>query len=511
MKPHMLYPDQDLLVQKNLKDHQEALIKDLGLETLLEVMAQDDLDRWHTARWVLLNSEKDVRVLRYRQAVLKDCLEQPEAFRALYSIARDAVRERRGIYLSFFSELERPSASLSSASDYLDKALDRTRELRLLAEEKGESFHSEGFRQLFAQVSDRVPETAYTEMKAHLAGLSFPRGLTANAGVGPGGPLSGYTLLKPERPAGSPFRHWFHRDRELVIHVDPRDMSGLATLTALKDQSSARAAVAIVRSARTLSRFYEQLLTELDFYMAGLALYEALVDAGAPTAFPAIRPAVDCARSYSGLYDIGLALIRGAEVVGNTLIEDGAALTVVTGANQGGKSTFLRSLGLAQLMLQCGLFVPAEAFEASLCDGIFTHFRRPEDRGMDSGKLEEELKRMNDIVSQLRPASLVLLNESFSATNESEGSEIAEQITLALLAAGVRVVFVTHFYRFSQELFDLERPDILFLRAERQDNGSRTFKIKTGAPQPVSFGMDLYRQIFKEDTSDTTERPMDNA
>lgn len=130
---------------------------------------------------------------------------------------------------------------------------------------------------------------------------------------------------------------------------------------------------------------------------------------------------------------------------------------------------------------------------------------------MDSGKLEEELKRMNDIVSQLRPASLVLLNESFSATNESEGSEIAEQITLALLAAGVRVVFVTHFYRFSQELFDLERPDILFLRAERQDNGSRTFKIKTGAPQPVSFGMDLYRQIFKEDTSDTTERPMDNA
>ena len=117
MKPHMLYPDQDLLVQKNLKAHQEALIKDLGLETLLEVMAQDDLDRWHTARWVLLNSEKDVRVLRYRQAVLKDCLEQPEAFRALYSIARDAVRERRGIYLSFFSELERPSASVSSASD----------------------------------------------------------------------------------------------------------------------------------------------------------------------------------------------------------------------------------------------------------------------------------------------------------------------------------------------------------------------------------------------------------
>lgn len=106
---------------------------------------------------------------------------------------------------------------------------------------------------------------------------------------------------------------------------------------------------------------------------------------------------------------------------------------VVTGANQGGKSTFLRSVGLAQLMLQCGMFVPAEAFAASVAGGIYTHYRREEDTAMQSEKLDEELARMSAIVDLLRPHDLVLLNESFAATNEREGSEIVRQIIDALV------------------------------------------------------------------------------
>ncbi|MER8376745.1 hypothetical protein NKH19_22355 [Mesorhizobium sp. M1338] len=64
-------------------------------------------------------------------------------------------------------------------------------------------------------------------------------------------------------------------------------------------------------------------------------------------------------------------------------------MVVITGANQGGKSTFLRGVGLAQLMMQCGMFVPA-AFCGSVCDGVFTHYKRGEDATMKSGKLDEE-------------------------------------------------------------------------------------------------------------------------
>ena len=87
-------------------------------------------------------------------------------------------------------------------------------------------------------------------------------------------------------------------------------------------------------------------------------------------------------------------------VVGNDVNADDKDLVIITGANQGGKSTFLRSLGLAQLMMQCGMFVPAESFCANVCDGIFTHYKREEDVTMKSGKLDEELSRMSDIVDR---------------------------------------------------------------------------------------------------------------
>ena len=82
---------------------------------------------------------------------------------------------------------------------------------------------------------------------------------------------------------------------------------------------------------------------------------------------------------------------------------------VITGANQGGKSTFLRAIGLALLMMQSGMFVTATHFQASVSTGLFTHYRREEDTTMTSGKLDEELSRMSDIVDHLRPGSTVLL------------------------------------------------------------------------------------------------------
>jgi len=183
-------------------------------------------------------------------------------------------------------------------------------------------------------------------------------------------------------------------------------------------------------------------------------------------------------------------------VVGNDLNADNKGLVIITGANQGGKSVFLRSMGLAQLMMQCGMFAPAESFSASVCDGLFTHYRREEDATMRSGKIDEELSRMSDIVDHMTPNAMVLFNESFAATNEREGSEIARQIVSALVEKGIRVLFVTHLYEFAHSVYG-ERMDIaVFLRAERQSDGGRTFKLREGEPLQTSYGEDLYQSIF---------------
>ena len=115
---------------------------------------------------------------------------------------------------------------------------------------------------------------------------------------------------------------------------------------------------------------------------------------------------------------------------------------------------------------------------------------------MTSGKLDEELARMSDIVDHLVTNSVLLFNESFAATNEREGSEIATQIVCALLEKRIKIFFVTHLYAFAGGLSDSNMEHAAYLRAERRPDGTRTFKLIEAAPLDTSYGEDLYEKIF---------------
>ena len=149
-------------------------------------------------------------------------------------------------------------------------------------------------------------------------------------------------------------------------------------------------------------------------------------------------------------------------------------------------------------MMQCGMFVPAQTFCSNLCDGLFTHYKREEDTTMRSGKFDEELRRMSDMADHLRPNAMVLFNESFAATNEREGSEVAHHIIQALLDKRVKIFFVTHLYAFARRFYDSGLDNAIFLRAERRADGQRTFKLIKGEPLQTSYAKDLYGTIFEK-------------
>jgi DNA mismatch repair ATPase MutS len=108
---------------------------------------------------------------------------------------------------------------------------------------------------------------------------------------------------------------------------------------------------------------------------------------------------------------------------------------------------------------------------------------------------------MSRIVDALRPNCVVLCNESFASTNEREGSEIARQIVRALLEARVKVLYVTHMYDLASS-FHRQGADIaLFLRAEREPDGRRTFRLLEGEPLPTSYGRDVYAEVFGANSS----------
>jgi len=331
----------------------------------------------------------------------------------------------------------------------------------------------------------------------HLQELEFPRGVLLSARLGQGNEGDRYVLRKPEGRSGG----WVHdmlirRNASYGLCINPRDEGATRALGDLRNHGLNLVANALAQSADHIESFLRMLRLELAFYVGCLNLYEALQTLGCPICSPAPLPADERAHAMRGLYDICLALTMQKRIEGNDVDADQKHMVLITGANEGGKSTFLRSIGLAQLMMQCGMYVPAEAFRANVCEGLFTHSRREEDTMMESGKLDEELLRMSRIVDHLTPNAMILFNESFSTTNEREGSEIARQITEALIENRIKVFFVTHLYEFARGLWENARQEVHFLRARRKEGGRRTYKLREGRPLQTSYGKDVYDAVF---------------
>jgi DNA mismatch repair ATPase MutS len=250
------------------------------------------------------------------------------------------------------------------------------------------------------------------------------------------------------------------------------------------------------QSADHVLDFFTALRAELAFYIGCLNLHDQLAAKATPVCLPDPHPLGAFALSARGLCDPALSLRSSGIVRGNDLNADGRRLVVITGANQGGKSTFLRSLGLAQLMMQAGMFVTARSFSGTVANGVFTHYKREEDPTMTRGKFDEELTRMSQIATAASTNCLLFCNESFSTTNEIEGSEIAADVIRGMTDTGNTVVFVTHLYEFARRFYRDHAETTLFLRADRGADGRRPFRIVEGAPLPTSYGEDLYRRSF---------------
>jgi DNA mismatch repair ATPase MutS len=336
-------------------------------------------------------------------------------------------------------------------------------------------------------------------VEQHIKTLKFPHGVLISAQLGNGNEGTNYVLCKTNDGARRWMKRVFSRKSPLYTYtLHPRDDAGARALGELRDRGLNLVANAAGQSADHIDHFFNALRTELAFYIGCLNLSERLAAFGEPITFPDPAPAGERRHSFKGLYDVALALTMNKKVVGNDVNADGKDLVIITGANQGGKSVFLRSIGLAQLMMQSGMFVPAEAFCANICTGLFTHYRREEDASMTSGKFDEELGRMSEIVDAITPNATVLFNESFAATNEREGSEIARQIVSALLEKKVKIFFVTHLYDFASSFHEKNLENVLFLRADRKEKGHRTYKLIVAPPLKTSFGVDAYNKVFRE-------------
>jgi DNA mismatch repair ATPase MutS len=493
MKAYLIHRDRDLDLEQALPANVEAVTQDLELPTLFDAMARGDAYLRELVEKVLLSSLADPDAIRYRQDVLGDCLERAAIVRELYALAVEGVESKQKARLFWFRDS--PDSVLGKSLQILDLLVDVIKRLRELVDEHGPAFTSEGFVRLFATLQRELDDDYLRVVDDHLRELQFRRGALLSAELGRANRGTHYVLRAPNEQTllerltpGGPASYSFT--------LPARDEHGFQALAELRGKGINLVANAVGQSADHILSFFSMLRAELGFYVGCLNLHEQLVANGQPTCFPVPLPAHEVEFAVDGLYDAALVFHLGSRVIGNEIDADGKKMVIVTGANQGGKSTFLRSVGQAQLMMQAGMFVPAGSLRANVCSGVFTHFKREEDASMTRGKLDEELNRMSEIADTVTPASLLLCNESFASTNESEGSEIARQVVRAMVDAKVKVFYVTHLYDLANSLYQLESPSALFLRAERKPDGGRTFRVIPGEPLPTSYGQDSYRRIF---------------
>lgn len=492
MKVHLMSPNADFDPTAPEPDFADDIAQDLQLDYLWDAMSSGDAFLRTVARSAVLQPLTDPDVMVYRQRAFADSLRHPEAISELYEIAVDALNLRRGIFM--LPVRNHPDAELSYAVRLLTDLAERLEHLRSLCASQKEGFTSAAFLGLFATIAHELDDDYMQRLRQTLHELSFPGGLLMSAKIGKGGEVEGQVLRRGKVENKHIFDRAPLKRPYFSFTLPDRDEAGANALAELRNRSVNNVANAASQSMDHVLAFFTALRTELGFYRACSNLVSALTEIGSPTSVP--DPATTKSTDAVGLYDPCLALRTGAAPVGNIVDMGTTPLLVITGANQGGKSTLLRALGTAQLMMQAGIPAPAEHFAAAPVGRVFTHWAREEDATLTHGKLDEELDRMEQIVAAVRPGDLLLCNESFASTNEAEGSQILMEVTSALVNADVQVRHVTHMYDFARSVNNDRSLSAVFLRAQRAGTGQRSFLLEPGQPLSTSFGLDLYDRQF---------------
>jgi len=223
---------------------------------------------------------------------------------------------------------------------------------------------------------------------------------------------------------------------------------------------------------------------ELNFYKEMRAFYIKATEYNVCTCIPKISKE----KKYlcHSLYDISLTVKECNTIVPNdTWFDTDSIFFFLTGANGGGKTTYLRSVGINLILFLGGM--PVFARDACIYpfSSVYTHFPKDERFG-STGRLHEELERTKEILTTCDNDAFILFNETFSGTDDKKGYELLTETAEEIKNRGIGGLYVTHFHEISDTSFP-----ILGVEVDKDDENKRTFRITRKSNGRSSYAHDI--------------------
>lgn len=545
-------------------------INDLSVDFICEALTKDPYEL-NIIKQLLINITDDEEVIKYRSEIFEDFLKFPklrENLTALLLKLKDLREIER-----FQKDTESSSLwQLINRLRELDGYVDCITAIKATLEEL--DIKSEGLLKLREKVQAIYADSGFTDLKSDIGEMfsmvrnikSITLGVNLDNMLRPktvgvisindkaftdsgllkrfmsfasnqselhhGTEVTGFTSFHPQNPSTVTFGLGtaVTGAQNDINHAAASSLTGADPLSdALKKVVTDILKRTVNNLKSTLNKYvgnsgytFITLMPEITFYIRFAELCDKIMAKGFTLSKPEILGKEDRLATATGIYNIKLAIkaLSGEEntkaediIVNDFKFDENARIYILTGPNRGGKTTITQAVGLAFLLAQNGIYVPAAKMSLSPADNIFTHFPADENDTVDLGRLGEESKRLAEIFNLATKGSLLLLNESLATTNVSEGLYIAKDVIRAMRYLGVRCIFNTHMHDLARNLDEInqgiEGDSKIESMVTGVENGKRSFKIFIAPPQGVSYAKDIaekYGVTFESIKNDIDSR-----
>ncbi|MGH8317957.1 MAG: MutS-related protein [Steroidobacteraceae bacterium] len=454
--------------------------RDLNLDQIVETVTAG----WETYDLlpIFYSPLPSAEAIRYRHEVFRD-LEDSDVFACVTSFCA-RMRQVRGALLEtrkLHYELQKQRQDLDTVGEYCEAVNALTRALTLtdlrshglvrLREYLGHYTRSMAFGSLAAET-----ETLQADLSAITYTLSIHGKRIAVSRYGGESDYAAQVLetFAKFRQASVQQAEFTFRSHVAMNHIEEAIVDRVARL--FPETFSA-----LARYCERHRDFLDPEITgferDAQFYLAWLEYVRPLEKAGLRVCYPEVCQGERSSRC-SDTFDLALAhrLVAGKEevVLNEFELRAPERIMVVSGANQGGKTTFARLIGQMHYLAGIGCLVAGREATLPFVDRVLTHFEREERVETLSGKLEESLQRMRRLLEQATSSSILIMNESFDSTTVSDALFLSREILSRVISRGMLCVCVT----FLDELTLLCEKTVSYVATvDVRDPAKRTYKL----------------------------------